>query len=309
MRVLVVGGTGLLGQHVVAELGRRGHEADTLARGNASVPGDVRRLSVSEWAPRLDGVDGVVWATGADDREIPRAPADRFYHDANVEPLRRFLVAARVAECRRVVICGSYFTALHRAHPDWRLAEHHPYVRSRLGQIDLAARYSGAVLEIPLVFGSADGRRSMWAPAVPWLRSRLPLVAHPGGTAVVSATTVGRAAVAALERAAEGPYPVVDANLTWRDLVARLAVAAGRRGSPTVRRLPPAVLRAVLRATGLRYRLAGREPGLGATWVPDLLMSELYLDESPCRALGVPGGDLDRAFRDTIAAARPGSGM
>ena len=313
MRVLVIGGTGLLGQHIVAELRKRGHEAGTLARraapGSATIRGDVRLLSEGEWPERLGGFDGVVFATGADDRHVPRAPADRYFREGNVEPLRRLLPAARKAGCRRVVVCGSYFTALDRSHPHWGLARHHPYIRSRVSQAELALELAGdqlavAVLEIPWVFGSAPGRRPLWAPAVPWLRSRLPLVAPVGGTAVTSAVTVGQAAVGALERAATGLFPVADANLVWRDLIARLAAAAGRREPVAVRRLPSVVLRTALRGAGPRYRLAGREPGLDPAWLPGLLLSEQFVDESVCRTeLGVTGGDLERAFRDTIAAS------
>jgi dihydroflavonol-4-reductase len=317
MRVLVIGGTGLLGQHIVAELRRRGHEAGTLARraapGSATIRGDVSRLSEGEWREMLSGFDGVVFAAGADDRHVPRAPGDRYFGEGNVEPLRRLLPAACEAGCRRVVICGSYFTALDRSHPHWRLAGRHPYIRSRESQAELALEQAGdqmavAVLEIPWVFGSTPGRRPLWAPAVPWLRSRMPLVAPAGGTAVSSAVTVGQAAVGALERAAAGRFPVADANLTWRELVGRLGGAAGRREPVAVRRLPSAVLRTALRGAGLRYRLAGREPGLDPAWLPGVLLSELFVDESVCRTeLDVTGGDLERAFRDTIVASlRPG---
>ena len=313
MRVLVVGGTGLLGQHIVAELTGRGHQAGTLARraapGSTTIPGDVQRLSGTEWSQRLAGFDGVVYATGVDDRQVPRAPADRYFHEGNVGPLRRLLPAAREAGCRRVVVCGSYFTALHRSHPHWRLAERHPYIRSRVSQAEFALGQAGdqlavAVLEIPLVFGSAAGRRPLWAPAVPWLRSRLPLLAPVGGTAVTSAVTVAQAAAGALERGSAGRFPVADGNLAWRDLVARLAAVAGRPEPFAVRRLPSVVVRTALRGTGLRYRLARREHGFDPGWVSDLLLSEMFVDESVCRTeLGVTGGDLERAFHDTIVAS------
>ena len=312
MRVLVIGGTGLLGQHIAAELTDRGHEVRTLARravpGGATILGDVQRLTEGEWLEKLEGFDAAVYATGLDDREVPRAPADRYFHEGNVEPLRRLLAAAaRTTGCRRLAVCGSYFTALHHSHPEWRLAERHPYIRSRLDQAEVAAEHtelSVAVLEIPFVFGSAQGRRPMWAPAVPWLRSRLPLVAPVGGTAVTAASTVAQAAAGAVERGASGRFPVADANLSWHDLLARFAVAAGRAEGVTVRRLPSGVLRGAMRGAGIRYRLAHREPGLNSAWLPDLLLSELFVDESACRTeLGVTGGDLDVAFRDTVTAS------
>ncbi|MBO0802779.1 MAG: NAD(P)-dependent oxidoreductase [Nocardiopsaceae bacterium] len=315
-RVLVVGGTGLLGQHIHAELRERGHEGVTLARragpGGTSIVGDVLRLSADEWLEMLSGFGGVVFAAGADDRRVPRAPADRYFLEGNVEPLRRLLPAARRAGCRSVVICGSYFTTMHRSYPQWRLAERHSYIRSRVNQAEYALgqaddQLAVSVLEIPFVFGSAEGCRPLWAPAVPWLRSRFPLLAPVGGTAVASAATVGQAAVGALERAAGGQFPVADANLTWRDLIARLAAAAGRREPVAVGRLPSVVVGAGLRGIGLGHRLAGREPGLDQAWLPSLLLSELFVDESVCRTeLGVTGGDLEASFRDTIVASLKG---
>ncbi|HEY3868881.1 MAG TPA: NAD(P)-dependent oxidoreductase [Actinocrinis sp.] len=317
MRVLVIGGTGLLGQHIIAELTKRGHEARALARraapGSATIVCDVQQASEDAWSELLDGFDGVAFAAGVDDQHVPRAPAEQYFLEGNVEPLRRLLPAARRAGCRSVVVCGSYFSTLDRSHPQWRLAERHPYIRSRVSQSQLATQQTDdlptvAVLEIPFVFGSAEGRRPLWAPVVPWLRSRLPLLAPAGGTAVAAAVTIGQAAAGALERAAGGRFPVADTNLAWRDLIANLAAAAGRR-EPAVHRLPSAVARPALRSTAPRYRLTGREPGLTPRWLPDLLLSELFLDESICRTeLGVTGGDLDLAFHDTIAASlRPGS--
>ena len=68
-RFLVVGGTGFLGQHVVAELLDRGHHATVLARGTARpaspvevLTGDALALGRAEWAGLLDGYDGVVFA-------------------------------------------------------------------------------------------------------------------------------------------------------------------------------------------------------------------------------------------------------
>src|SRR5438046_6888462 len=42
----------------------------------------------------------------------------------------------------------------------------------------------------------------------------------------------------ALERAAGADYPVGEENLTWNELIRRLAVATGRPATATVRRVP-----------------------------------------------------------------------
>ncbi|PYC77242.1 nucleoside-diphosphate sugar epimerase [Streptomyces tateyamensis] len=306
MRVLVVGGTGFLGHHVVARLRERGHRPSLLARsprpGTDLVLGDAQRLTEDEWAELLTGHQGVVFAAGADDRTVPRRPAEPYFHQANVEPVRRMLAAARRVGVEHAVLHGSYFTALHRLRPELCLAEHHPYVRSRLAQAAEARLAAGpelpvAVLEIPFVFGSAPGRRPLWAPAAPWLGSRLPLLAPPGGTAVVTARSVAELTVAALEQGLGTDLPVADANLTWDQLLTAFATAAGRSGPVRVHRLAPGLLGAALRAAGLTHRLRGLEGGLDPRQLAPLLCSRLFLE---------PGshGDLPAALRETVAASR-----
>src|SRR2546421_564733 len=270
-RFLVVGGTGFLGQHVVAELLGRGHHATVLARGRARpalpvdvLTGDVMALGRAGWAGLLDGYDGVVFAAGADDRVVPRAPAAPFFRRANVAPVAALMAAARDVGCTRAVILGSYYTFVHRQRPELRLADRHPYVASRVEQAAAARQAAGdrlpvAVLEIPFVFGSVPGRRTLWAPLVPWLRARYPLFAPPGGT------------------------------------------AAGRRPSTPVRGVPAGLVYAGVPLADAGYRLRGRQPGLRGTALARLLTSELFVDPAVCREhLGVTPGGLDEAMRDTV---------
>ncbi|WP_035851408.1 NAD-dependent epimerase/dehydratase family protein [Kitasatospora azatica] len=306
MRVLVVGGTGFIGHHVVDRLTDGGHQATVLARsprpGLDLVLGDAQRLTEDEWARLLDGHQGVVFAAGADDRTVPRRPAEAYFTEANVEPVRRLLSAARRVGVEQAVLHGSYFTAIHRQRPELRLTDRHPYVRSRMLQAEAARKAAGdalpvAVLEIPFVFGATPGRRPLWAPAVPWLASRAPLLAPPGGTAAVTVRSVATATVDALERGLGTDLPVADGNMTWRQLLIRFAAAAGRPYPVRVRRLPPSALRAVLRGVGLGHRLRGLEGGLDTEHLAELLCGELYLE---------PTGreDLDAALRETVAASR-----
>jgi len=313
LRIVVIGGSGFLGQHIVAESDRRGHQAVTVARradpDRHVVVGDVQALSTDELKPLLAGHDAVVFAAGTDGGLAPSAPASEFFHQGNVEPVRRLLAAARAVGCTRAVVCGSYFATIARERPRLRLAEGHPYIASRVrqGKVALSAAGSGmsvAVLEIPFVFGAADGRRAAMTPMVPWLRSRWPLFAPPGGTAVAPVAAVAQAAVGALERESTGYFPIAEANLTWIDLFARLAVLAGRPDPARVHNLPPLLMRAVLLAPALLNRFADREPGLSPVRLTALLTQELYLDPELCReSLGVEPGGLDEAFRAMVAAA------
>ncbi|MEN8494502.1 NAD-dependent epimerase/dehydratase family protein [Dehalococcoides sp. THU3] len=90
MRVLVVGGTGFLGYHAVLELVRRGHQVSVVAL--PPMPSDhlfppsvevffsnIRNLNHGMLLAMLKGQDAVVYAAGADDRIVPKAPAYLFF--------------------------------------------------------------------------------------------------------------------------------------------------------------------------------------------------------------------------------------
>ncbi|MBC2878015.1 MULTISPECIES: NAD-dependent epimerase/dehydratase family protein [Streptomyces] len=316
LRVLVIGATGFLGHHVTRELVASGHDVTAVARRpgtNTHPHGNVTTRTVDiatcdRLTDLLQDHDGLVFAAGADDRAVPPAPAYRYFETRNVAPVRRLMAAAARTGCTRAVVLGSYFTALHRTWPGLDLPGRHPYIRSRVEQAR-AARETAAgtvaatVLEIPFAFGSAPGRTPLWAPLVRWLRSPLPLAAPPGGTAVVTARTVARATVRALEQRATGPYPVVDENLAWATLLHRFAEAAGR--PRPVHRLPPPLLRAGTGALHAVHTVRRRQPGLQPPALATLLTRELFLDPAPCRALtGRAGPSVREALADTVHGCR-----
>ncbi|MFC5058184.1 NAD-dependent epimerase/dehydratase family protein [Saccharothrix xinjiangensis] len=300
MRILVVGASGLIGQHVVERLRALGHEATTAARtarGGVDHALDATLASGAEFRSLLAGHDGVVFAAGADDREVPRRPAYSVFHRGNVAPVVRLLAAAREEGLTRAVVLGSYYTHFHREHPDWRLAERHPYIRSRVEQARLGRTAAGpdlpvAVLELPFVFGRARDRLPNWAePLDRWVRSGSPLVAPPGGSAATTARRVAEVAVDALERASGEDIPVADENLTWSRMIGRVAEAAGR--PRPVRGLPGAVVRAALWSTWAVHAVRGRQSGLDPRHLGGLLLRELFVPVAR-------SGSVDAAIEETF---------
>lgn len=298
MKPIVIGGSGYLGRHVVAVLRERGHEVTVFARGDApglpegvvQVKGDYLN---ADWESVLPGHDSVVFATGADDRTVPRKPAAPYFHEHNVGALRRLLDAAKSTGVRQAVVHGSYFMALGLR------PELHPYVASRAEQQRVAAEAGlpCAVLQIPFVFGHTEHRPNMFAVALPWLRgaAKVPLLAPPGGTAVVSARAVGEATVNAL--GLEGAFPVAQANLTWRELISELAVGAGHPRPHQVRKLPAGLLSAGMRAAELVNALRGRESGLRFRYFAPVFCSEMFVDV--CRfELGISADNLTKALHE-----------
>ncbi|MET8351726.1 MULTISPECIES: NAD-dependent epimerase/dehydratase family protein [unclassified Micromonospora] len=301
MRILVVGGSGLIGAHVVDVLRERGHAATTVAR--TAHPGvdhliDVGSASVDELRALLAGHDGVVYATRTDEQRPLRKPIYPTFRRDNVEPVVRLFTAARLEGLTRGVVMGSYYTYFDRLRPQWRLAARHTYIRCRVEQAREGRAAAGrdlpvAVLELPFVFGRAGDRLPNWsAPLDRWARSRTPLAVPVGGTAAASARSVGEVAVDALERARGEDIPVADENLTWNDMLARIAEAVGRRRR--VARLPAGAVKASLRLGGALQALSRKESGVNPTHLTDLLLAELFIEPTT-------GRSLDPALRETFA--------
>ncbi|MBQ0902495.1 NAD(P)H-binding protein [Micromonospora sp. U21] len=300
MRILVVGGSGLIGAHVVDVLRERGHAATTVAR--TAHPGvdhliDVGSASVDELRSLLAGHDGVVYATRTDEQRPLRKPIYPTFRRDNVEPVVNLFTAARLEGLTRGVVMGSYYTYFDRLHPQWRLAARHTYIRCRVEQAREGRAAAGpdlpvAVLELPFVFGRAGDRLPNWSgPLDRWARSRTPLAVPAGGTAAASARSVAEVAVDALEQTRGEDIPVADENLTWNDMIARIAEAVGRRRR--VARLPAGAVKASLRLGGALQARSRKESGVNPTHLADLLLAELFIEPTT-------GRSLDPALRETF---------
>lgn len=113
------------------------------------------------------------------------------------------------------------------------------------------------------------------------------------GSAAASARSVAEVAADALEQASGADIPVADENLTWSDMLARIAEAVGRRRR--VARLPAGAARAALRLGGALQGLGGKESGVNPTYVADLLLTDLFIEPTT-------GRSLDVALRETFAS-------
>jgi nucleoside-diphosphate-sugar epimerase len=309
VKILVVGGSGLIGAHVVEVLRAQGHTVTTVAR--TAQPGidhilDVGSATVDDLRPLLAGHDGVVQAARTDEQQAVRKPIHPVFRADIVEPVARLFTAARHEGLTRGVLMGSYYTYFHRLNPQWDLPARHTYIRCRVEQAQEARAAAGpdlpvAVIELPFVFGRAGDRLPNWAgPLDSWARSRTPLAAPAGGTATVSARTVAEVTATALTMASGGDIPVVDENLTWHDLMARIADAVGR--PRPIRRLPATAVRASLRLGGALQALGRKQSGINPTCFADLLLADLFIEPVPSG-----GRLLDTALRETFPHMTTGS--
>jgi nucleoside-diphosphate-sugar epimerase len=320
MKVFIVGGTGFLGYYTVKELLSRGHQVKTMAlpplpKDNLLPPeveitlGNYDELSDNDLLAMLTGCEGLIFAAGVDDRVVPRAPAYEFFRKGNMESTTRWIRLARQAGVSKAVVFNSYFAALDKKQPELKLVEKHPYVRSRREQIEAAKLEAGDIMRVsflmlPYIFGSMPGRVPLWKPLIKYLTSWIPFVFYPaGGSAMVSVEEVAQAAVGALEQGEAGAeYEVASANLTWKQMIAKILAVVGKP-KPVVT-VPAFLVRFGAWLVKQYHHSKGLEGGLDLTQFVELQTSNAFLDlESSRNKLGYPGGDLDAAFRDTVLAS------
>jgi len=241
MRILIVGGTGMIGGHAALMLAGEGHEvvlgARNPARGGtplgrfAVLPGDYTRGGFP--VRDLEGFDAVVFAAGNDIRHIPKdADRDAFWRATQIEGVPAFARRAREAGVARMVQLGSYY---HHVMP--HLAETDDYVRARKladeGARALAtASFNVSTLNPPSIVGVLPGvpaRR--YETLVAWARGQRPEVpdfAPAGGTNYMSVRSLCEAISGALRSAESGrAYLIGDANLRFVEFFQMIFDAAG----------------------------------------------------------------------------------
>jgi dihydroflavonol-4-reductase len=317
-KVVVIGGTGFLGYYAVKELIRRGHNVTIIALPplpeEGLFPTDVNiilanidELDDSSIIDILKGHDAIVFAAGADDRVIPKAPAYEFFYQANVRSCKRALSLARQSGIKRGVVLSSYFLYFDRIWPNEKLSEYHPYIRSRKEQARQSMDVSMPdlqlmILELPYIFGSMPGRMPLWKPLIDYINSRCPLFYMRGGTNMITVEHVSEAIVGAIEKGKGGhSYTIGDENLTWVEFLERILSILGKKKRIVI--LPTCMVRLMLRIVKLQHRLRGKEGGLDSVKFAAIQTKNTFFDPSPAaKELGYGRGNLDKAFKDTVEA-------
>lgn len=329
MTVLVTGGSGLVGSHVIEALRTRGESVRALAR-----PGAERFVAVlgaepfvgdatdaAAWVRAANGVTAIVHAAALVDQ---RESYQRFLA-VNVGATRLAIRAARDARARLVHVSSVavYGRALSRTaldsavaedFPFQPLAEHDFYARTkRLAEQEVqAAAERGDIDAIALrpdvIYGERD---RLFTPNL--LRVvRLGLIPQVGDgcnhLACVYAGNVAAAVLAALDTSGGqfGAYNVTEdapPALSQREFVAACAAALGVRLYRV--RVPIALARAGARAWGVarrRWNPSGYA-GIGDAAVAFLTRDNPYTSRKARTALGwSPPWDTRAAMTRTVAS-------
>jgi nucleoside-diphosphate-sugar epimerase len=299
MRILVVGGTGMIGGHAALHLARAGHDvvlaarrppaAGTALAGLPLIRGDYAAGDFA--AGRLAGFEAVVFAAGQDIRHA--APAEQtadFWQRMQSEGVPALAEAARRAGVGAFVQIGSYY---HQLRPD--LAAANPYVRARQ-LADEGARalarpgFRAITLNPPSIVGAIPGvpaRR--YATLAAWGRGErpdIPVTAPPGGTVYMSVRSLTEAIAGAVSRGEGGrAYLVGDESLSFRDYFQLFFDVAGNPAQVQVVDAPHPVLPDAFIVQGRGNTLA-YEP-----------------DPAETALLGYRRGDVRRAVAEVVALA------
>jgi nucleoside-diphosphate-sugar epimerase len=245
MKILVVGGTGMIGGHAALHLQAKGHAVTIAGRRAPAVGtplGELEFLQCDYVANDLNptvlgSFDALVFAAGNDLRHVPEGTdAHTHLQRANVEAVPAFFRAARDAGVRHAVQVGSFYP---QARPD--LVETSEYVRSRKLADDGAralATPSFRVMSVnpPYVVGAVPGLVTYFQVLTRWGQGKLtsiPDVVPPGGVNFISTQSLSEAIEGALLRGENGrAYLVGDENRSFQDYFGAFFRAFGRPVPP-----------------------------------------------------------------------------
>jgi dihydroflavonol-4-reductase len=298
VKILIVGGTGMIGGHAALHLKAEGHDVTLAARKPAAAAtpmasfpvliGDYTRGTFTQ--KDLAPFDAILFAAGNDIRHIGRnADADEFWRVTQIEGVPNFVKLARAAGVKRMVQLGSYY---HQVMP--HLIAENAYVRAR-SLADAGARalatadFNVSTLNPPSIVGAIPGvpaRRyetlTAWAKGE---RPDIPDYAPAGGTNYMSVRSLCEAISGAFRNAQSGKaYLIGDENLTFRDFFQKIFDTVGSSRKLVERDHEHPLLPDAFIVPG-RGKVLAYEP-----------------DPAETAMLGYRRNDVDRAVAEVVAA-------
>lgn len=318
MKVLIIGGTGLLGLEAARQLLAKKQQVVGLAlpplptgvslpQGYEVIFENYLAMSDQRLLHLLEGVQALVFAAGIDERVEGQKPIYDLYDKYNVQPVKHLLALAKQAGVHSAVILGSYFTYAHRLHPEWESDKHHPYIKARIAQQEVALSYAAdgqmnvAVLELPYIFGVQHGREPVWTILLEQIVKMRGRTYYPkGGTAMVTVRQVGQAIVGAIHKNSGGnAIPVGYYNMTWKQMITLFHRYAGiNRKIVTV---PTFIYRLGVSFIQAKKKKQGIEMGLDVVKFSKVMTTNLFIDKNEgSKDLGVKPDDIHTAIASSV---------
>ena len=240
MKILVVGGTGMIGGHAALHLASKGHDVTVSGR---KPPQQSTELSPMPFLKGdyvegsftrqdLAGFDAIIFAAGNDIRHVPEGTDyDAHVYRANAEAVPQFAALAKQAGVRHFIHVGSFYP-----HVAPELVEKSVYVRARKMATDGIAALADESFHVvsvdaPFVVGTVPGMSlPMFEAYTRYAEGQLgiPPFGPAGVTNFISTQSLSEAIEAALERGENGKaYLVGDENLSFANYFKLFFQAAG----------------------------------------------------------------------------------
>jgi nucleoside-diphosphate-sugar epimerase len=269
---------------------------------------DVNQITDTEMLRIMKGKDYMLIALGADERYTPKAPAIHFFREYNVTYVTNLLRLARLAKIKKVVILGSYYTYFNRIWPELKLKEKHPYIKSRVEQMELCFTFNSnvmqvVILEIPYVFGTIPKQTPLWNIIEDQLNSSKHIYYPLGGTAMITEKEVAEAIEGAFLYGEGGrAYPISSINLKWKDFLSYLLKLQGQEHKELTPYSNFSTVREMTRKMK-QLKKEGREPGLNLVDYLEFQKKDAFIDPEICMSeLRVNADNLKDAVQKTLLA-------
>jgi nucleoside-diphosphate-sugar epimerase len=326
MRIAIFGGTGQLGHFAIKHLCDRGHDCLAIGLGEAPEEGflppgtpflsrNLESSGVEDLVSILSGYDVVIHATGADGRNVFNKPAIDGFRKANVDTVVALISAMKLAGSKKLVILGSYYTAMDRLHPSLDLGSTSAYIASRKEQCEAAFESASpeiavAILELPYIFGAAPGRKTLWDRYIQTIKAAEEVVhVHAGGTACVTMNQVGIATAAACEiHEGKRNYPIGGVNLKYTEIFELFCKHLDKPKTIVAAPNNFFMEKAVEQFRALADH--GKESAYNPVEFLRAQAVDLFIEPGPSmQALAYPPEDISEAIRETVLAHSKGPGI
>lgn len=315
-KVLIIGGQGFIGFHIVRELQTHNYQVTIGSRSkttsNSSAPTiqiDLHDMSDNDIRTIVSNFDFIIFAGGADDRSFPKKPAETYFYNENVIPCTRLVTICKDLEVEKLIILGSYFSYFHRLRPEWQLTEKHPYIKSRVLQhveTVLAAKEKTTIitLEIPYVFGATPNKITLWKPLINYINNWPIVFYSKGGTNIMSVTQVAKATIGVIKHINTNQQIVLgNENVTWKQLIEMIAKSLDKKR--IVISIPTFIVKFFAYLTKIYFRIRKKQSGIDVYHFVKVQASKTYIESQPSiKLLNYQKVDMQKTIDETVEACK-----